>query len=402
MILCFIQCDILKMIIKRITLHNWKNFQKCDVKLHERCFIVGANASGKSNFIDALRFLRDISKQAGGLQSAVEERGGITKIRCLAARKNPNVSISVELGEPDTEELTWRYSLDFVHTGGGVIKNQVKIQSEEVYYYPENVYKLNRPRETKEDEDTLKYTHLEQPNSNREFRPLQTFFQNIEYLNIIPQFVRESALVTHFGSKDDYYGRMFLKKIANKNEKTIKSYFKKISDFLVLAVPQFKELELVKDEMGVPHLEVRYEHWQTKGGKQQESQFSDGTLRLIGFLFALIDNSGVTLLEEPELNLHSGIVGRIPEFIAKVLRQKKQSRQIILTTHSYDILSNGGVSADEVLVLQNTAEGTTVNRVSDLPEIRHIFEAGLSMADAVIPATKPNHIEKMSQYSLFP
>jgi predicted ATP-dependent endonuclease of OLD family len=59
------------MILKKIKLHNWKNFQNCEVNLEERCFIIGANASGKSNFIDALRFLRDISKQAGGLQNAV-------------------------------------------------------------------------------------------------------------------------------------------------------------------------------------------------------------------------------------------------------------------------------------------------------------------------------------------
>ena len=85
------------MIIKKIKLHNWKNFQNCEVDLTERCFIIGANASGKSNFIDALRFLRDISKQSGGLQSAVEERGGITKIRCLAARAQTNVCITVDL-----------------------------------------------------------------------------------------------------------------------------------------------------------------------------------------------------------------------------------------------------------------------------------------------------------------
>jgi predicted ATPase len=50
------------MILKKIKLHNWKNFQNCEVNLEERCFIIGANASGKSNFIDALRFLRDITK----------------------------------------------------------------------------------------------------------------------------------------------------------------------------------------------------------------------------------------------------------------------------------------------------------------------------------------------------
>lgn len=56
------------MYISRIKLFNWKNFHDCEVVLSERCFIVGANATGKSNFLDVIRFMRDIVKQGGGLQ----------------------------------------------------------------------------------------------------------------------------------------------------------------------------------------------------------------------------------------------------------------------------------------------------------------------------------------------
>ncbi|MFW5773293.1 MAG: AAA family ATPase, partial [Tangfeifania sp.] len=48
------------MIISRIKLKNWKNFKEIDVQLRNRIFIVGPNASGKSNFLDVFRFLRDI------------------------------------------------------------------------------------------------------------------------------------------------------------------------------------------------------------------------------------------------------------------------------------------------------------------------------------------------------
>lgn len=76
------------MYISRIKLYNWKNFHDCEVVLSERCFIVGANATGKSNFLDVIRFMRDIVKQGGGLQAAVALRGGLKKIRCLAARQS--------------------------------------------------------------------------------------------------------------------------------------------------------------------------------------------------------------------------------------------------------------------------------------------------------------------------
>ena len=389
------------MIISKIELFNWKNFHRCEVGVQERCFVVGANAAGKSNFIDALRFLRDVDKQGGGLQTAVRVRGGITKIRCLAAREQSNVKLAIELSESDSRELCWHYELNFKHTGGGIRENQVKIVSEKVFSGREQRYVLDRSAETLgEDEETLKYTYLEQPNANKDFRVIQQFLQNVEYLNVVPQMVRESASSSYSGDKEDYYGRNFLKRLALLNDNTRRSYFRKINEFLKLAVPQLEELSFVKDEIGVPHLEARYVHWRTRGSKQQEMQFSDGTLRLIGFLFALIDSNGVLLLEEPEINLHPGIVAQFPEFIAKIQRVKKGGRQVFITTHSYDILSNEGIAPEEVLLLTNSPEGTEVEVLSNVEKAKNILAAGFSMADVVMPLTKPWSIESMSHIKL--
>ena len=389
------------MIISKIELFNWKNFHRCEVGVQERCFVVGANAAGKSNFIDALRFLRDVAKQGGGLQTAVRVRGGITKIRCLAAREQSNVKLAIELSESDSRELCWHYELNFKHTGGGIRENQVKSVAEEVFSEIEQRYVLDRSAETLgEDEETLKYTYLEQPNANKDFRVIQQFLQNVEYLNVVPQMVRESASSSYSGDKEDYYGRNFLKRLALLNDNTRRSYFRKINEFLKLAVPQLEELSFVKDEIGVPHLEARYVHWRTRGSKQQEMQFSDGTLRLIGFLFALIDSNGVLLLEEPEINLHPGIVAQFPEFIAKIQRVKKGGRQVFITTHSYDILSNEGIAPEEVLLLTNSPEGTEVEVLSNVEKAKNILAAGFSMADVVMPLTKPWSIESMSHIKL--
>lgn len=251
---------------------------------------------------------------------------------------------------------------------------------------------MNRSEESEnEDDETLKYTHLEQANANQKFREIKDFFQNIEYLNIIPQLVRESSSVPM--GKEDYFGRNFLLRLSTLNEVTRNSYLKKINEVMKLAVPQLDELSFVKDEMGAPHLEVKYIHWRAQGSKQREAQFSDGTLRLIGFLFAMLEGNGIILLEEPEINLHPGIVAQIPEFIARMQRYKK--RQVIVTTHSYDILSNEGIDGSEVLLLTNTNEGTTVDKISDIEDVRNILGAGFSVADVVIPRTKPTEIENM-------
>src|SRR3954453_6250856 len=98
------------MIISKLILKNWRNFRNADVPLAERVFIVGPNASGKSNLLDALRFLRDIARPGGGLQLALTQRGGLSKVRCLAARKEPDVHIGVTIGD-EGDPHRWRYEI---------------------------------------------------------------------------------------------------------------------------------------------------------------------------------------------------------------------------------------------------------------------------------------------------
>ena len=381
--------------ISKLKLFNWKNFHECDVAISTRCFIIGANASGKSNLLDAIRFLRDIARQGGGLQSAVEQRGGVTKIRCLAARQRTDIFIETELRDMESDELRWIYGLKIKNVGGGIMKNQAAVLEEKVFDVVNQVYLLNRKSEDKgEDSDTRKYTHLEQATVNKHFRALRDFFADVEYLNVVPQLVRESGSAIFTSGKEDYYGRNFLNRFSVLSERTQKSYLRKINEILITVVPQLDELSFVKDNMGTPHIEARYKHWRKSGSKQDETAFSDGTLRLIGFLFAMLDGNGIILLEEPEINLNSGIVEQMPEFISRVQRGKK--RQVFVTTHSYEMLSHRGIRISEVLVLETSNEGTSVKTANEIFTIKNMVESGFTVGDAVIPYVKPSTVSQMS------
>ncbi|MCV6069436.1 ATP-binding protein, partial [Escherichia coli] len=107
---------------------------------------------------------------------------------------------------------------------------------------------------------------------------------------------------------DDPFGQGFLDRLANTQTRTRDAWLKKIQAGLSIAVPQFKELRFERDESGQPHLEARYEHWRPNAGWQKEEQFSDGTLRLIGLMWSLLEKRQLLLMEEPELSLNSEIV----------------------------------------------------------------------------------------------
>jgi predicted ATPase len=92
-------------------------------------------------------------------------------------------------------------------------------------------------------------------------------------------------------------------------------------------------------------------------------------------------------LEEPELSLNSGIVTRLAPLISRIQRQRK--RQVIISTHSADLLSEKGIGPEEVLMFIPSSEGTLVRAASSNVEVRLLLESGFTIADAVLPFTSP-------------
>lgn len=371
-----------------IALENWRNFTHVDVDLQQRVFLVGPNASGKSNFLDALRFLQDVVSVGGGFQFAVRKRGGVSRLRCLAARRYPDITIRVQIGgEPG--KATWEYELRFTQDNN----RRPLIQRERVLHLGQEL--LNRPDDKDEaDKERLTQTYLEQVHANLDFRVVGEFFQQIRYLHIVPQLVREPDRSA--GRANDPYGGDFLEQIAATPEKTRVSRLARMQEALRVAVPQLRELTLHRDSRGTPHLQGRFEHWRPQGAMLAEDQLSDGTLRLMGLLWALLDGNGPLLLEEPELSLHPDVVRYVPQMFARV--QRRAGRQLLVSTHSTDLLRDEGIGWDEVLLLQPHGEGTEIRLARDFSEIHDLLEGGLSMADAVLPLTRPR---QASQLSLF-
>lgn len=379
------------MIVSQIRLKNWRNFRDVDASLSDRVFLVGPNASGKSNFLDVFRFLRDIAKAGGGLQRAVTNRGGLSKIRCLAARKEPNVEIRVELSNGPADPVEWVYEIGIKQEPRG--HRHPYLSYERVWHNKKEL--LNRPdRSDERDQLRLTQTHLEQINTNESFRPVAEFFQAVLYLHLLPQLFRYPEQFQGPDLTDDPFGRKLLERITKTPQKTRGARLRKIENALRLAVPQLRNLTHMKDAMGFPHLEATYEHWRSHGAKQREDQFSDGTLRLIALLWVLLEGDSLLLLEEPELYLHSAIVTKLPSIIHKI--QGKRRRQVLVSTHSTDLLSNPGIGGEEALMLIPGAEGTRLQPSSGDPTIRKLLQSGLTVAEAAIPRTQPANLQQLN------
>lgn len=371
--------------ITHLKLRNWRNFHLVDVDLGSRVILIGPNASGKSNFLDVFRFLRDISGE--GLQKAVRvNRGGIGVLRCLSARQYSNIDIEVSI-ETETDNWNYRLVINQDNNSRAMVKEEVVSRNgEKVEERPNAADEL--------DPERLFYTSLEQVVANHQFRILSEFFRSVSYQNLLPQVVRDPKGFTSTPVADDPFGRDFLMRMWRTQERTRDSRLKKIGQALRVAVPQLAKLEVAMDEVGSPHLVVDYEHWRRVDAKQYERDLSDGTLRLLGLLWSLFEGEGPLLLEEPEISLHSEVVSRLPQMIERINRARRIKRQVFISTHSEHLLGDKGIAADEVLRLEPGKDGTKVLAADKLEKA--MVEQGLSVAEAILPKSAPKDIAQLA------
>ena len=377
------------MIINRLIAKNWRNFQQFDVPLRERQFIVGPNASGKSNLLDIFRFLRDIVKMdGGGFQKALKDRGGVSNIHCLSAQNVAEVAIEIHIAASAISSPIWKYAIGFRQEKRA--ECLASLTHERVW--KEGELLLDRPdSEDNADPDRLTQTALEQSATNAKFREVGKFLRNVAYLHVVPQFIRYADAIQGKIIENDPFGQGFLQRVASVHPSTRRSRLKRIERALKLAVPQFEKLEFVRDKnTGHPHLQARYEHWHSSDAAHQENQFSDGMLRLIGLMWVLLENDAIVLLEEPELSLNIGIVPKLAPLISRMGRNNKC--QVLISTQSDVLLKEGCIDGREVLLLIPTTEGTSIQVSSEIHDIRILLENGFTVGEVVLSKTRPKHI----------
>lgn len=376
--------------ITRIKVSNWRNFKNLEFEIGNRLFIVGPNASGKSNVLDVFRFLADVAG-AGGLATAIEKRGGFSKVRSLFARNNEHgrLVLDVDLSDGDDE---WRYRLAIRAEERGfhrpiVDEERVEFNGAVVISRPDSI--------DRNDPERLTQTSLEQIAANKDFRGIAEYFVKTQYFHLVPQVIRDPGRVAL--EAGDAYGSDFIARINGVPTQTRSAWLNRIQSALRAAVPEFESLRLEVDSAGRPHLIAGYKNWRQTPTKQSEADFSDGTLRLIGLLWTLVSapaSGGVLLLEEPELSLNSAIVKLLPTVLASA--QRDRNLQVVLSTHAPELLDDEGIRPSEVLVLRVTADGSKADRLSEITEVRSEVEAELPKSLIIESLIAPNDLAALT------
>jgi len=387
--------------LKTVSIRNYKSIAECDVELGRLTLLVGRNGSGKSNFLDALRFVTESLETS--VDHALRDRGGIAAVRRISTGHPRNFSIALQLHLPD-HAVDYAFEIGSQPKGGFVVKSEqlmVRAYSGELRHH----YEIKDGSVTRSSADTLPPSSPDRlflvvAAGLPQFRPAYDALQAMGFYNLNPEQMKgiqkpdAGQLLDRDGSN--------LASVLARLEEDNPARTERIREYLSLIVPDITGFQRIS----VGNLETLEFHQRVKGSqypwKFLATSMSDGTMRALGILTAamqLVERAVPVRLvgiEEPETALHPAASGSLMD----ALREASQHTQILATTHSPDLLDRYNPETDSLLAIAAEEGSTSVGSVDDasLTAIRtHLFSAGdLLRMDQLQPGSK-----QTTQTSLF-
>lgn len=352
--------------LRKVVIKDYKSIVSCDVDLEQLSFLVGPNGSGKSNFLDALRFCADALRYS--LDQAVRDRGGINEVRrrstgrpnhfairlLLEVRPSFHFDYQFEIGARTAgayavqrEDCTWRSAEDSSYAGSFMIRNGAIVES---------TFK-NVPPATS---DRL---YLATMAGFRGPDVLYKALSSMGFYALNPERIRDlqspdsGGLLARDGSN---LSAVFA--VLSRLEPERKT---RVLEYLRLITPGIENV--IAKPLGPKETLEFIERSESKTRKFLASSMSDGTLRALGVIVALFQrspsDSAISLvgIEEPEMALHPAAAG----VLLDCLREASRNRQIIVTSHSPDLLDRQDIPVESILAVSAEEGRTFVGPVNE-------------------------------------
>lgn len=353
--------------LTRIVLRNYKSIAACDVRLGPLVFLVGPNGAGKSNFLDALRFVADGLRTS--LDHAIRDRGGIKEVRRRSGGHPNHFGMRLEFVLRSGAVGHFAFKLGARPAGGYEVQEEEcrvrgpeALEQEQFYLVRSGeVVASSVPVSPAASADRF---YLVNASGLPPFRPVYDAFSRMGFYSLNPARIRDlqspdaGELLERDGSN--------ITGVLARSDDRARAAKQRIEEYLAKVVPGVTGVD-VKAVGSRETLEFRQ---QVAGGggpwRFPAMAMSDGTLRTLGVLAALFqagNGAGVPLvgIEEPEVALHPAAAG----VLLDSLRDASQQTQVLVTSHSTDLLDNEAIATEEILAV--VAEGG-VTRIGPLDE----------------------------------
>ena len=385
--------------LRRVLIRNYKSIASCDVQFSPLTFLVGPNGSGKSNFLDALRFVADALRTS--LEHALRDRGGINDVRRRSGGHPNHFGLRLRFQLPDGTSGHYAFRIGArPHGAYQVQEEECAVQNSYFRVEDATVTKSTSPVAPPASRDRL---YLVNAGGLPEFKPVYKALSSMGFYNLNPDLIRDlqSPDAGELLARDGRNITSVLSHLAKytKERKT------RIEEFLAAVVPGVQGVN-VKVVGPKETLEFR----QLVAGSGQPWRFpaanmSDGTLRALGVLVALFQSGSLSAasvplvgIEEPEAALHPAAVG----VLLDSLRDASQSTQVVVTSHSPDLLDDDKVATESILAVLSSGGTTYLAGIDEAGRSAlrdHLYTAGELLRMGQL-RPDPKEVSRMSKNQL--
>jgi len=384
---------LLEPCVTNVRIRNFKSIGACAVRLGRLTILVGRNSSGKSNFLDALRFVTDSLQTS--LDHAIKSRGGIEAVRRRSTGHPHNFSIELQLNVSESEVARYSFEIGAESRGGFSVKREA-LQITRADGSPGPRYIVEAGNVTHPADSTMPKAvsdrlYLVTASGLPEYRAAYDALTAMGFYNLNPEAMKEvqnpdaGQILRRDGSN---LASVIARITDDQPDVRIR-----MTEYLQAIVPDIVGFERV----ALGHHETLQFRQEVKGAKQPwrfyAASMSDGTLRALGILVAVMQladrkrNVRVIGIEEPETALHPAATGALMD----CLRGATEHTQVLITTHSPDLLDQFDAQTDDLLVVmsnQGTTEIGPADRASLESISKHLYTAGeLLRMDQLQPDT---------------
>ena len=352
--------------IHRVKLRNYKSIARCDVELGPLTILVGPNGSGKSNFLDALALTRQALYVT--LDHALRERGGINEVRRRSGGHPSNFAIELHFTLPGgMRQGYYGFEVTSRSNSGFLIRSETCVVGPDDAIGEPARFAIKEGKIT----DTNVDVRLPRPASDRlflvsassidEFRLVYDALTDMAFYSFSPDVMRRPQAPDP-GYMLDPDGHNLASVLASL-EKRNKQSHQLIQQYLRQITPGVESVERI----AIGNLETLQFRQQVAGQKSPwrfpAINMSDGTLRALAVLTALLqgDGSAPSLIgiEEPEIALHPAAAGVLWD----ALMDGQDGAQVLVTTHSPDLLDRKDIPSDVILATDSEAGRTQIGPI---------------------------------------
>jgi predicted ATPase len=391
--------------IKRLLLKRFRSIPSEQISFDNPTIFVGRNGSGKSNLVSAFSFLAEA--MALPLQAVFDKAGGISAVRNRSSGQShpPHVGLRADFGRLNGKDGSGFYAFEIKalpNYGFSVVREQCSVggaRGARWWFTREGTEFTTNVGGMKPSIDPASLS-LPLVGGEAKFAPVVRTLAAMRVYSIEPSKVREMQEPDSGTSlkADGANVTSVLKEI----ERQSKEDFQRISEVLATIVPNTKSVQVKKHGKSLS-LEFTQEWGERKRLNFEGFSMSDGTLRAIGLLAAVYQRPAPSLIavEEPEATIHPGAL----ESVLDLLRHASKRMQIVITTHSPELLDATWITDRNLRIVEWTEGATRVAPVSQATRQAlhdHLMGAGdLLRSNALEPAPLFDEPASLVQGNLF-